>query len=146
MSYTPHHLQTALGFSRVFTHHAELAVRFDGTQGFQCSKCHVVKPCWAGTGTGYAYDAGGRLICYACCASDDEARMRREGRIMLYLGEGRSISNWPGTLKFKAYSLKTGRHNIARSRVDVWFKHEGRDWHGVQYGDNTQVLHCRRLK
>ena len=29
---------------------------------------------------------------------------------------------------------------------DVWFiGPDGKEWHGVQYGDLTQVCHCRRV-
>lgn len=89
--------------------------------------------------------------------------MKEEGRITLYLTykfvdhehftyfsrelyDGK-LTNWPGTLCYKATSIRKGHHNIAGSRVDVWFvgpdKHV---WHGAQYGDNTQLCHCRRTK
>lgn len=92
----------------------------------------------------------GKSFCYACCAKRDEEQMEKEGRITLYLTNENgtalgTISNWPGSLKIKNVSIRKGRHNIARTRYDVWFIHKNREWHGVQYGDNTQLLHCRRL-
>lgn len=56
------------------------------------------------------------------------------------------VSNWPGTLKFRCQEKK-GRHNIAGTRHDVWFTdHQGNEWWGVQYGEWTQICHCRKLK
>ena len=35
--------------------------------------------------------------------------------------------------------------DIAGKRLDVWFYGpDGYIWHGVQYGDNTQIVHCKR--
>lgn len=103
---------------------------------------------------GYGTDSQGKRHCYACCAEQDKAHMRQHGKIALYLttkpdlggsyGDAR-ISNWPGSLEFKGRYHK-GRHNIAGSRYDAWFKFEGSNWHGVQYGENTQIIHCRKLK
>ena len=71
--------------------------------------------------------------------------MTEHGRIMLYLSNG-EVMNWPGTLRFPAH-VRKGRHNIAGSRYDVWFAGpDGFQWHGVQYGDNTQICHCKRTK
>lgn len=129
----------------------------------------------SGIGTGYGKDDQGRTFCYECCAERDREQMRQEGRITLYLtidndatdhngtrlssaredrafGNGRhypgshKVTNWPGTLSIPATGLKVGRHNIAGRRYDFWFRFEGSDWHGVQYGDNTQIAHCRRIK
>lgn len=98
---------------------------------------------------GYGKDDQGNRYCYDCCAARDRQAMRDDGRITLYLtgndASGWYIVNWPASLKFKAY-VKTGRHNIARVRYDAWFNFEGAQWHGVQYGDNTQIIHCNRTK
>lgn len=104
-----------------------------------------------GPGTGYGLDAAGKKSCYACCAEADKVTMRSTGRITLYLTRRQDggfwmISNWPGSLLFKATYFKKGRHNMAGSRYDVWFNFEGSAWHGVNYGENTQLLHCRRIK
>lgn len=56
------------------------------------------------------------------------------------------ITNWPGTLEFSTAYMRRGYHNIAGRRYDVWFYFAGKRWHGVQYGDNTQILHCRQTK
>lgn len=103
---------------------------------------------------GYGTDAQGNRHCYTCCAEQDKAQMRNQGRITLYLttkpdlggsyGDA-EISNWPGSLKLRGRYHK-GRHNIARTRYDVWFTFEGNNWHGVQYGDNTQLVHCKKVK
>lgn len=135
---------------------------------FKCSQCHEVKPVPQGTGgTGYARNAQNRKVCYACCADNDREYMRTHDRIDLYLvqrdpipdraqrtyrnvnsaGKVREwfVTNWPSSLELPVFTLKTGAHNIARTRIDVWFKFEGREWHGVNIGDND-ILRCRKLK
>lgn len=58
-----------------------------------------------------------------------------------------TVTNWPGTLTFDLTYAKAGLHHRAETRYDVWFKGpDGSRWHGVQYGENTQICHCRRLK
>ena len=57
------------------------------------------------------------------------------------------LGNWPGSIKIIPHHVRKGRHNIAGTRYDVWFTdHKNRQWHGVQYGENTQLCHCKRLK
>jgi len=78
--------------------------------------------------------------------------MRDTGRAMLYdtggiNGDKGEITNWPGTLRFNVLWRKTGRHNWGLTRHDVWFiGPEGQAWWGVRYGDNTQIVHCKRIK
>lgn len=96
--------------------------------------------------TGYGVDSEGRKHCYACCAERDKAEMIKTGRATLYLS-GKEVSNWPESLKFRVNYVRKGRHNMARVRYDVRFiGPDGKPWHGVQYGDNTQIVHCRRIK
>jgi hypothetical protein len=113
---------------------------------------------------GYGQTADGKKICYECCAENDRKAMLDNGKIILYLtpanlrdtapngfrgldGEKVSrwqVSNWPGSLKFNAY-VKKGAHNIAGSRYDAWFTGpDGKEWHGVNYGEMSQLCHCRR--
>lgn len=121
------------------------------SQAFTCDRCGRSYEADDGkTGaTGYGYDAADRKICYACCADDDRAYMRDNGRIALYLTEeprASTVSNWPGSLRFAVTSVRKGRHNIAGTRTDVWFRDaDGNRWHGVQYGRFTQIVHCRRI-
>lgn len=113
-------------------------------------------------GTGYGTDSAGNKVCYACCAEQDKAWMLEHDRITLYLTDIRrhrevrgfhngeysgNVTNWPGTLRYENRNVKVGRHNIAGVRYDVWFvgpdKHV---WHGITYGDNTQLCHCKRTQ
>jgi hypothetical protein len=76
--------------------------------------------------------------------------MERTGRATLYLTTkpdgAAEITNWPGSLRFTGRYTK-GAHNIARTRYDVWFYGPDKTaWYGVQYGENTQIAHCRRVK
>jgi hypothetical protein len=109
--------------------------------------------------SGYGLDKDNNRICYSCCAVLDKERMRQDGKITLYLTcepaskaktpigrpSAGKVSNWPGTLEFICHT-STGRHNIAGVRYDCWFVFEGYYWHGVTYGDNTQICHCKRTK
>jgi hypothetical protein len=97
-------------------------------------------------GLGYGTDKHNKKHCYTCCATQDKEAMLKDGRITLYLTD-KAVTNWPGTMSFPITRQKTGRHNIARVRYDVWFRGpDGYMWHGVQYGDNTQLCHCKRTK
>ena len=138
-----------------------------------CARCGYSGPfrvCGDGKTTGrlYAHRQDGAILCDACCGESDREDMIRTGRAMLYLtmppaSEARStyglrdeflrfangalyLSNWPGTLRINLGAVKKGRHNIAGVRYDVWFDGpDGKEWHGVQYGDLTQICHCRRI-
>ena len=129
----------------------------------RCSKDIFSSP--ESISTGYGIDKDNNKICYDCCAELDKEQMRQDGKITLYLTcepahyervavEGRTrpyrlcagtVSNWCGTLQFKCHT-RTGKHNIAGVRYDCWFVFEGYYWHGVTYGDNTQLCHCKRTK
>jgi hypothetical protein len=98
---------------------------------------------------GYGVDNEGHRSCYECCAKRDRQQMHDEGRIALYLDRSAgkwTVSNWPGSLKITPSYVKRGRHNIAGSRYDVWFRFERRNWHGVTYGEMTQICHCRAVR
>lgn len=75
--------------------------------------------------------------------------IRATGRAVLYLtgkpGEY-EVTNWVGSMRLKPWRVRKGRHNIAGTRYDVWFNLDGATWHGVQYGENTQIVRCKRLK
>jgi len=110
--------------------------------------------------TGYATDNDGNKVCFDCCGWEDKAYMVMEGKNTLYLTINNHnsdefntarkdfvISNWPGTYKTHCTYYRKGRHNITGSRYDVWFTGpDSMPWHGVQYGENTQIVHCKRIK
>ena len=129
------------------------------TTVFTCYRCKVEKTHTSEISTGYGRDDNDNKICFECCAEQDKSYMREHGKITLYLNYeieigyqgsrrylNKRVSNWPGTLKLPVSHMTRGRHNIAHTRYDVWFMFEGKEWHGVQYGDNTQVVHCKRVK
>lgn len=97
-------------------------------------------------GTGYGIDSNGRTSCYACCADLESERMRRGEPVVLYLvDKDTRVTDWPGVLSFPVDRHHKGRHNIARTRVDVWFRACGHNWHGVNIGD-SQAVRCRVVK
>lgn len=121
-----------------------------------CNVCHK----WC---NGYGLDSVNNPVCYECCAEGDKQTMRDTGKITLYLSKtadyeelqqrlgnakpsGWQVSNWPGSLVIPCMKVNVGRHNIAGKRYDAYFIFEGYIWHGVQYGDNTQLIHCKRTK
>jgi hypothetical protein len=124
---------------------------------------------------GYGVNACNEFVCFECCGNRDKEEMRATGKAVLYLTmqkagsvgmswhEGKpaawfrrngrglekyvaQVSNWPGTLKLNVSGGNIGRHNWAGVRYDVYFMFEGEQWHGVTYGDMTQLCHCRKLK
>ena len=99
---------------------------------------------------GYGHDAQGKTYCYDCCAKRELDSMRQTGKATLYLttrSDGkRIVSDWPGHLSFPVHHETRGHHNIAGTRYDVWFTVDSRPWHGTQYGDMTQIVHCRRTR
>lgn len=119
---------------------------------FICSKCLAEKPEQTNGGTGYAINDNKEKICYGCCGEIDRQFMRDNGKATLYLSlEGNDatkgfVTNWPNTLRLPVYGLRKGYHNIAGKRFDFWFNFNGKQWHGVQYGENTQIAHCKQLK
>lgn len=100
--------------------------------------------------TGYARTNDDQKICYKCCGRIDLAQLLKDKKGILYLclcGNNIAyVQNWPGTLHFPVARLRVGKHNIARKRYDVWFSIANTNWHGVTYGDNTQICHCRQVK
>lgn len=135
---------------------------------FMCSDCRKFCPVQTGSTTGYATTAQGKLLCYPCCGKRDAVDMEKRGKAMLYLtcepawyerkphtnAEGvviysrdrrGTVGNWCGTLMIDC-TTTTGRHNIAETRYDCRFVFGEYWWHGVTYGENTQICHCRRTK
>lgn len=104
----------------------------------------------SGFSTGFGKDSDGKTFCYECAADLDREQMETDGKTTLYLCDGDAprkykVTNWPGSLSFNVGYSKQGRHNMAGTRVDVWFMVGDRQWHGTQYGENTQLVHCKRL-
>lgn len=111
---------------------------------------------------GYGTDESGARSCYACCAASLRADMVATGRATLYLTRdkeagltalgspkpsGYVLTDWPGELRFATGPVRKGRHNIAGTRYDTQFRGpDGAAWHATQYGENTQVAHCRRTR
>lgn len=125
---------------------------------FWCAMCDERKWCQRDGGTGYASRADGTRICYDCCAIDDKAWMVTGQPIVLYLSkrakdsDGRihwQVQNWPASLTIHPRMVKRSEMRgfgwRPIPRYDVWFKHAGHCWHGVNQGD-SQILRCRVIK
>ena len=115
-----------------------------GATSFTCADCGKETALRREGGTGYSIittgPVAGEPICYACCAVRDTEHMAAGKPICLYLThdlDGYNVSNWPGTLRIERVRVRTSWHNMAGKdgRRDVWFSYAGRDWHGVNVGD-----------
>lgn len=128
-----------------------------------CARCsaQIPAPAPSAITPGYGINVEGQKICYSCCAELDREFMRANGKITLYLTgvmpkirRGYSvnpawrITNWPGSLHFTPLGnrVKIGAHNMGVDRYDVWFVFEGWVWHGVNIGNYSELLHCKRTK
>ena len=117
------------------------------TKFFLCARCSM-KCSMKGPGGSYGYIGvvgPDDKICYPCMARYELDDLLSTGKGILYLGKS-TVTNWTGTLSWPITYQKKGRHNIAGTRYDVWFRVGVEKWYGVQYGENTQVIHCRRLR
>lgn len=102
-----------------------------------------------GIGTGYGVDPKtNKKICYKCCG-DNDANMLKNSKIgdkfCFYWSKGK-ISNWPGTLVIEPTYVRVNRHNWGLRRTDVWFTFEGQNFWGYNIGDNSEILHIKRIK
>lgn len=115
---------------------------------FVCHQCGQHKSFLSDITTGYGIDKDGNKVCYECCAKNDAKELieLQPGKKTIQYWDGRNITNWPGSLKISPYHTSKGRHNIAGTRTDIYFKFEGFSFHATQYGDMTQIAHIRKLK
>jgi hypothetical protein len=117
-----------------------------------CDQCHKVVVPQSSSTTGYGINDNGEHICYACCGENDHRDLYGlpVGKRTILYDCGEALTNWPGTFSVFPHHRKVGRHNIAGKRCDMWFYLDGPQgehfYHGVRYGDETQVVHVRRLK
>lgn len=114
---------------------------------FFCTKCEKEKTHESDISTGYGTDKDGNKICFDCCGIDDAnnlTNLKKGDKYILYW-DGQNIINWPSSLKIKPYSVKKGKHNMARTRDDIYFKFNGFNFHAVQYGSNSQIAHIKKI-
>lgn len=121
-----------------------------------CHSCgnEITKP--TGSGAGYGQDDQGRYFCYPCCAVQDAEYMAQHGRITLYLDqENKRLTNWPGSLVVPYYhERKTESTRYSRlyggrvyvTYTTVYFMFNDARWIGRHYGDDSDLIHCKRLK
>lgn len=91
----------------------------------------------------------GNTAWHATHTERDKKDMIETGRATMYLVHhaGWKITNWPGSLEFRPFSVWKGKHNIARTRTDAEFVGpDGKRWRATQYGENNQIAHCLRVK
>ena len=101
-----------------------------------------------GIGTGHGIDEHGNKVCYECCGKRDAEQLAalEPGTPMYLYLSGEYVTNWPGTLKIRIIGQRTGRHNIAGTQTNVWFRYGGRNYHGTQYGNDSEICRVTALK
>lgn len=113
-----------------------------------CNVCHkdIVKE-KDSISTGYGIDKDNNKVCFACCGEQDRKQLLEEGKLFGYWSHG-FFSNWPGTLKIKAYYSRDSFHNFAgrNGRTDFWFNFEGKHFHGVHIGHNNECARVKQVK
>jgi hypothetical protein len=115
---------------------------------FKCFVCKETKTHEDDLTTGYGRDKHNHKICFDCCGKRDAETLRtlRTGqKTAMYLVGDKQITNWPGTLKIDVSRVRKGNHNMAGKRIDVWFAFSGFNYHGVTYGDNTQICYINKV-
>ena len=82
--------------------------------------------------------------------------MHERGRAVLYLHgvdsrRNYAVTQYVGTWAalpaeyIRCHRHSRSRHNIGRTRLDVWFKFRGHEYHGVNIGDND-IVRVKRIK
>lgn len=116
---------------------------------FTCSQCNEHKTYESDFTTGYGTDKDGNKVCYECCAKNDIEQLgnlKKGEKVCHYLDTTKKkITNWPGSMVLPVSYIRTGRHNIAGKRYDTWFTLGQFNYHAVQYGDNTQICHIKKI-
>lgn len=130
--------------------------RLDAPRTFGCVDCgRIITHTADSISTGYGrYGVEGtasHTVCFACIGEHERTNLATsQTRATLYLTKDDKgqhwVSNWPGSFKRRVPYVRKGYHNMARYRYDFQFAHAGFWWSGTQYGDNTQIAHCRRTK
>lgn len=97
--------------------------------------------------TGYGFDRNKKTYCYDCCAKHEAQAMRDTKQAVLYLvNNDKEVTDWPGHLRFNVTYKSSGKHNFGIKRIDLWFNFNGYVWHGVHYGDNSDLVYCKQTK
>jgi len=118
------------------------------TTEFDCHQCGQHKIHESNISTGYGRNDKDEKICFACCGLNDEKNLieLKKGEKICLFFNGIEIINWPSTLKITPTYIRKGRHNIAGTRQDVYFVFRGLNFHGIQYGNNSEIIHIRKIK
>ncbi len=75
---------------------------------------------------------------------------KQTGRAIFYLfsreGFTGDVGNWTGEHRWHIRHSRDSWHNMAGKRTDLWFTGpDGKNWHGVNIGDND-IVRCKRVK
>lgn len=119
------------------------------TTTFHCACCDKDITHHSGHTTGYA-QCDNKKYCFDCCGDYDRRCLETENSYILYLTEDNGIwriTNWPGTLCFPARYGRSFLHFGRVKAIRVYFEdHKGNSWRATQYGDDTQVARCKKIK
>ena len=115
---------------------------------FKCSQCGQDKKHESPVSTGYGTDKTGNKVCFECCGINDAKELNELpiGAKIVHYWDGKNIVNWPSSLVIAPYYTHKGKHNMAGTREDIYFKFNGANFHAVQYGNFSQIAHIRKTK
>lgn len=119
---------------------------------FYCSNCKQQKTHESDFSTGYATNSKDEKICFECCGELDKQALIEDGKLTGYFvkkDDGKYyFSNWPGTFLIPVYYSRSSWHNFAgkNGRTDFWCTFQGKKYHGVQIGHNSQIARLKALK
>mgnify|MGYP003609698120 CR=1 FL=1 len=115
-----------------------------------------------GLSTGYGSDPHGHKICVNCCSLLDARNLEKTGKMTGYLTYKQEsipyrktgfidisdgfFTNWPGTFKIPVYMVKKSFNNFGALRLDFWVDWKGKEYHGTQIRENTQIATLKRNK
>ena len=102
---------------------------------------------------GYGKDRDGNIVCYDCAGKMDADTLEslKPGEWMdLYLVNDVDgnywVQNWPGSLKFNIYPPPHWQAQSFRNWYDIWFFFRNNRYHGVKYGNNTEIVHIQKVR
>lgn len=110
-----------------------------------CAYSAVLGMAWTGRATLYDCGSGGATL-ECSCGKDAGTRLGTLHAVGCS-AYNNHVKNWPGSLDMRVTGSAEGRHNWGGKQYHRWFTApDGSRWVGRRVGDNTQLLHCRRLK
>jgi hypothetical protein len=86
------------------------------------------------------------MVCESCITDIDKSEITGASIMNLYL-DGSRLSNGSNTFYVDIDIVKKSDNKMFGTRYDMWFKYDGKNWHGVKMGnDYFNVVKCKVKK